>query len=61
MALGLKKQSSKGFTVLEVLIVLVIVGVLAAIAIPRMVSSSDATKRNVCYSNIDLINRQIEL
>lgn len=56
-----KKKSQKGFTVIEVLVVLVIVGVLAAIAIPRMIGSSDAAKRNICKSNMDLINRQIEL
>lgn len=61
MMLKRKKWSQKGFTLVEVLIVVLIVGVLAAIAIPRIMGGSEAAKRNVCKSNIDLINSQIEL
>lgn len=61
MMLKRKRRSQKGFTLVEVLIVVLIVGALAIIAIPRITSSSDAAKRNVCKSNIDLINSQIEL
>jgi len=61
MMLKRETLSQRGFTLVETLIVLLIVGVLAVIAIPRITSSSDAAKRNVCESNIDLINSQIEL
>jgi len=61
MMLKRKKWSQKGFTLVEVLIVVLVVGVLTAITIPRIIISSEAAKRDVCKSNINLINSQIEL
>lgn len=58
---GLKMSHKKGVTLVELLIVVLILGALAAIAIPRMSQSADTAKKNACKTNIDLINSQIEL
>ena len=55
------RVSKKGFTLVELLIVVLILAALAAIAVPRMVASADTAKINACNTNVDLINTQIEL
>lgn len=54
-------KSKKGFTLVELMIVVLILGALAAIAIPRIVGGSAAAKSNACKANIDLLNSQLEL
>ncbi len=54
-------NSKKGVTLVELLIVVLILGALAAIAIPRLSQSADTAKKNGCKTNIDIINSQIEL
>lgn len=48
-------------TLIELLIVVLILGALAAIAIPKITASAHNAKKNACYTNIDIINTQIEL
>ena len=51
----------KGFSLVELLIVVLILAALAAIAIPRIIGSSTTAKINACKVNVDIINSQIEM
>jgi general secretion pathway protein G len=55
------RTKRKGFTLIEVLLVVVILGLLAMVAIPRFVQSGTSAKTNACRANVSLINSQIEL
>jgi prepilin-type N-terminal cleavage/methylation domain-containing protein len=48
-----KKQ---GFTLVEIMIVVAIIGLLAAIAIPNFVKSRTTSQQNACINNLRLID-----
>jgi prepilin-type N-terminal cleavage/methylation domain-containing protein len=54
-------HSKKAFTLVELLVVVMILGALAAIAVPRMISGATNAKLRACETNVDLLNSQIEL
>ena len=54
-------KGKRGFTLVELIVVVLIIAALAAIAIPRISSSSTTAKNSACDTNVDVINTQIEL
>lgn len=54
-------RTEKALTLIELLIVVLIIGALCAIAIPRIATSAGRAKVNVCRTNVDVLNTQIEL
>ncbi len=54
-------KAKKGFTLVEILIVVVILGILAAIVVPQFTQASTEAKFNSLCSNLQSIRSQIEL
>jgi general secretion pathway protein G len=55
------KRVSKGFTLVEILIVVVILGILAAIVIPQFTNASESAKQSSLISQLQTIRSQLEL
>jgi len=52
----MKKTSESGFTLVEIMIVVAIIGLLAAIAIPNFMKNRETSQRNACANNVRLID-----
>ena len=54
-------RKNKGFTLVEILIVVVILGILAAIVIPQFSDASTQSKVSSCRSSLQSLRSQIQL
>ena len=53
--------NNKGYTLIEILIVIVIIGVLAAIAYPNLVGLTESSKQEVVTANLRTLLTEIEV
>lgn len=57
----MRNRSSKAFTLVEILIVVVILGILAAIVIPQFTNASQEAQRGNVVTQLQTIRNQVEL
>jgi len=55
-----RTSSNKGFTLVEIMIVVAIIGLLAAIAIPNFVRARTQSQKNACINNLRQIDSAIQ-
>ena len=56
-----KSQQITAFSLMEIMAVLVILGILAAVMVPRMSAHQDKGKKSACYANKGDIELQVKL
>jgi len=54
------KLNKKGFTLVEIMIVVAIIGLLAAIAIPNFIKARNQARKNICISNMRTLYHALE-
>lgn len=50
-----------GFTLIEILIVIVVLGIIAAVVVPQLTTAADDAKLDALKANLQLVRSQIEL
>jgi general secretion pathway protein G len=56
-----RTRTRKGFTLIEILIVVIILGILAAIVIPQFTNASEDARRSSLASQLQTLRSQVEL
>ena len=56
----MKKRMKKGFTLVEIMIVVAIIAILAAVAIPNFISYRKTSQMNACISNLKQLQTATE-
>ena len=53
-------RNKKGFTLMEILVVVTIIAILAAIAVPSYLYAVDKGRQDACATNIRILHTQVE-
>lgn len=53
---ALRKRDERGFTLIEIMIVVLIIGILLAIAVPNFVKARETSRAKSCVSNLKQID-----